>query len=108
MFKQDLTFVFFKTPSSTWRVTKDFETESEFNSYVDSWLKDGFKLIDEHPVQKLENTYPQVLKLDLKGELGGYYSTVQRFASSDEYVRYCDDRLMEGLKVIGSEPYKNL
>ena len=108
MYKQDLTFTFFKEPSNTWKVTRNLETEEEYNSFINQWEKDGFKLIAEEPVKQLQNEYPQVLKLDLKGERGGYYSTVQYFASSHDYLKYCDERLMEGLKVIGSEPYKNL
>jgi len=108
MYKQDLTFTFFKAPSNTWKVTRSLKTESEYNSFISQWAKDGFELISEEPVKQLANDYPQVLKLDLKGERDGYYSTVQRFATSHDYTRYCDERLMEGLKVIGSEPYKNL
>lgn len=108
MYKQDLTFTFFKSPANTWKVTRNLETESDFNSFVQEWAENGFELIAEEPVAKLIEVYPQVLKLNLKGERGGYYSTVQRFESSHDYTRYCDERLMEGLKVIGSEPYKNL
>lgn len=108
MYKQDLTFTFFKSPSNTWKVTKNFEFEIEYILFINQWAKDGFELISEEPVKQLVNDYPQVLKLDLKGERGGYYSTVQRFATSHDYLKYCDERLMEGLKVIGSEPYKNL
>ena len=108
MYKQDLTFTFFKAPSNTWKVTRNLETEFEYNSFISQWAKDGFELIAEEPVKQLANEYPQVLKLNLKGERGGYYSTVQRFATSHDYTKYCDERLMEGLKVIGSEPYKNL
>lgn len=108
MYKQDLTFTFFKAPSNTWKVTRNLDTEEEYNSFINQWQKDGFELISEEPVKQLQNEYPQVLKLDLKGERGGYYSTVQHFVSSHDYLKYCDERLMEGLKVIGSEPYKNL
>ena len=106
MYKQDLTFTFFKAPSNTWKVTRKLETKAEYDSFISQWAKDGFELISEEPVKQLENEYPQVLKLDLKGERGGYYSTVQRFESSHAYNKYCDERLMEGLKVIGSIPYK--
>lgn len=108
MYKQDLTFTFFKSPSNTWKVTKNLDTKAEYDYFISQWAKDGFELIVEEPVKQLVNDYPQVLKLDLKGERGGYYSTIQRFLTSHEYTTYCDERLMEGLKVIGSEPYKNL
>lgn len=106
MYKQDLTFTFHKAPSTTWKVTRNLETKAEYDSFISQWAKDGFELISEEPVKQLVNKYPQVLKLDLKGERGGYYSTVQRFESSHDYNKYCDERLIEGLKVIGSIPYK--
>jgi hypothetical protein len=107
MYKQDLTFTFFKAPSNTWKVTRSLETESDYNSFINQWIKDGFELISEELFKHPENEYPQILKLDLKGERGGYYSNVQRFESSQDYKKYCDERLMEGLKVIGSTPYKD-
>jgi hypothetical protein len=107
MYKQDLTFTFFKAPANTWKVTRNLETESDYDSFIKEWVKSGFELISEEPVKQLIEIYPQVLKLNLKGERGGYYSTIQRFETSQEYTKYCDERLMEGLKVIGSEPYKN-
>jgi hypothetical protein len=107
MFKKDLTYTFFKSPSNTWKVTRNLETESEYDLFIQEWLQAGFELISEEPVKQLIEIYPQVLKLNLKGERGGYYSTIQLFKTSQEYTRYCDERLMEGLKVIGSKPYKN-
>jgi hypothetical protein len=53
-------------------------------------------------------TYPQVLKLDLKGPSGGYYTVIERFASSEEYVKYVDLQMWSGYKVIGSRPYMDL
>ena len=53
-------------------------------------------------------TYPQVLKLDLKGPSGGYYTVIERFASSEEYVKYVDWQMWSGYKVIGSRPYMKL
>lgn len=52
--------------------------------------------------------YPQVLKLDLKGPSGSYYTAIERFASSQEYVKYVDDQMWSGYKVIGSRPYMDL
>ena len=81
-----------------------FETQEDYNEWIKKHALEGFTIVNE---ECLVQPYPQVLKLDLKGERGGYYSTIQRFETSQEYTKYCDDRLMEGLKVIGSEPYKN-
>jgi hypothetical protein len=53
-------------------------------------------------------TYPQILKLDLKGPSGGYYTVIERFASSEEYVNYVDWQMWSGYKVIGSRPYMDL
>ena len=108
MYKQGLTFTFSRSSSNNWRVTRNFDSKQEFDEFLERWSNDGFELIAEEPVKQLQNEYPQILKLDLKGERGGYYSTVQHFATSHDYLKYCDERLMEGLKVIGSEPYKNL
>jgi hypothetical protein len=52
--------------------------------------------------------YPQVLKLDLKSPSGNYYTVIERFASSDDYIKYCDSQLWSGYKVIGSRPYMKL
>jgi len=56
----------------------------------------------------VEETYPQVLKLDLKSPSGNYYTVIERFASSEEYVKYVDWQMWSGYKVIGSSPYMNL
>jgi len=50
-------------------------------------------------------TYPQVLRLDMKSQFGNYFTVIERFASSEEYVKYVDWQMMSGYKVIGSEPY---
>ena len=53
-------------------------------------------------------TYPQVLKLDLKGPSGSYYTVIERFISSEDYVKYVDAQMWSGYKVIGSRPYMKL
>ena len=53
-------------------------------------------------------TYPQILKVDLKSPSGNYYTVIERFASSEEYVKYVDWQLLSGYKVIGSRPYMKL
>jgi hypothetical protein len=53
-------------------------------------------------------TYPQVLRLDMKSQFGNYFTVIERFASSEEYVKYVDWQMMSGYKVIGSEPYQKL
>ena len=56
----------------------------------------------------VEETYPQILKLDLKSNLGRYFTVIERFASKEEYVKYVDWQLWSGFKVIGSRPYMKL
>jgi hypothetical protein len=53
-------------------------------------------------------TYPQVLRLDMKSQFGNYFTVIERFASSEEYVKYVDWQMMSGYKVIGSTPYEKL
>lgn len=53
-------------------------------------------------------TYPQVLRLDMKSQFGNYFTVIERFASSEEYVKYVDWQMMSGYKVIGSSPYEKL
>jgi hypothetical protein len=103
MYKQDKYFMF--KNSSNWSVTyyNDFQTESEFNNWMSNRLAEGLVFICEK--SKEVEIYPQVLRLDLKYSLGGYHSVIERFSSHQEYVKYCDDKLMQGYKVIGSEPY---
>ena len=50
--------------------------------------------------------YPQVLRVDLKSPSGNYYSSIERFASSEEYVKYVDYQMWSGYKVIGTRPYE--
>lgn len=52
--------------------------------------------------------YPQVLRVDLKSSSGNYYSSIERFESSADYLKYCDDQLWSGYKVIGTRPYEKL
>lgn len=56
----------------------------------------------------VEEIYPQILKVDLKGPHGGYHTVIERFASSEEYVKYVDWQLWSGYKVIGTRPYMEL
>jgi hypothetical protein len=49
--------------------------------------------------------YPQVLRVDLKSSFGSYFTVVERFANSEEYIKYCDNQLWSGYKVIGTRPY---
>jgi hypothetical protein len=53
------------------------------------------------------STYPQVLSLDLKSSHGGYYTTVQRFISLEDYNKYEQDQLWNGYKIIGERPYRD-
>jgi hypothetical protein len=53
-----------------------------------------------------DEVYPQVLRVDLKSPSGNYYTSTERFASSEEYVKYVDWQMMSGYKVIGTRPYE--
>lgn len=53
-------------------------------------------------------TYPQVLRLEMKSQFGSYFTVIERFASSEEYVKYVDWQMMSGYKVIGSTSYEKL
>ena len=44
--------------------------------------------------------YPQVLRVDLKSPSGNYYTSTERFASSEEYVKYVDWQMWSGNKEI--------
>jgi hypothetical protein len=44
----------------------------------------------------------------MKSQFGNYFTVIERFASSEEYVKYVDWQMMSGYKVIGSEPYEKL
>ena len=50
--------------------------------------------------------YPQVMRVDMKSIFGSYFTVIERFASSDEYIKYCDNQLLSGYKVIGTRPYE--
>lgn len=50
--------------------------------------------------------YPQVMRVDMKSSFGSYFTVIERFASSDEYIKYCDNQLWSGYKVIGTRPYE--
>jgi hypothetical protein len=94
--------------SIDWSVSywNDFETKTDFDQWMDERMKEGLVYIGEK--SKEIPAYPQVLRLDLKYILGGYYTTIERFSSSEEYTRYCDWKLSQGYKVIGSAPYMEL
>jgi len=108
MYKQGLTFTFSRSSSNNWRVTRNFDSKQEFDAFLERWSNDGFELIAEELVAIEPQVYPQVLKLDLKSPGNSYFTIIERFASSEEFVKYCEYKLLEGFKVIGSEPYKNL
>lgn len=82
---------------------RNFETELEYNSFISDKLAQGLVYIGEEAI-KVE-VYPQVLRLDLKSPGNSYYKVIERFESKEDYLRYCDYKLLEGFKVIGSEPY---
>ena len=107
MYKQGLTFTFSRSSSNNWRVTRDFDSKQEFDLFLERWSNDGFKLIAEELVVIKEESYPQVLKLNLKSNGNSYFNVIERFSSKEEFVKYCDYKLQEGFKVIGSEPYKD-
>ena len=107
MYKQGLTFTFSRSSSNNWRVTRNFESKLEFDAFLERWANDGFQLIAEELIDIKPQVYPQVLKLDLKSPGNSYFTIIERFCSSEEYVKYCEYTLLEGFKVIGSEPYKN-
>jgi hypothetical protein len=104
MYKEVTIFTLSSESGQTVKWMAKFQTQEDYNEWIKTHALEGFTIVNE---ECLVQPYPQVLKLDLKGERGGYYSTIQRFETSQEYTKYCDDRLMEGLKVIGSELYKN-
>jgi hypothetical protein len=108
MYKQGLTFTFSRSSSNNWRVTRNFESKIEFDEFLERWSNDGVQLIAEELVAFEPQIYPQVLKLNLKSKGNSYYTIIERFKSSEEFIKYCEFKLLEGFKVIGSEPYKNL
>jgi hypothetical protein len=103
MYKQETNFVF--RNANDWKVSylKDFETESEFNSWMNERLSEGLVYIGEE-AKKIE-IYPQVLRLDLKSPGNSYFTLIERFESKEDYINYCNYKLLEGFKVIGSSPY---
>ena len=105
MYKLDKCFVF--RNASDWKISywKDFESKADFDQWMQDRLKEELVFIEEK--SKEIPVYPQVLKLNLKYISGGYSTVIERFKSSNDYTRYCDEKLMQGYKVIGSEPYKN-
>jgi hypothetical protein len=103
MYKKETSFVFKNT--NDWKVSylKDFSTEDEFNSWMNVRLAEGLVYVGEE-VKKVE-IYPQVLRLDLKSHGNHYFTLIERFVSKEDYQNYCNYKLLEGFKVIGSEPY---
>jgi len=106
MYKQGTIFMF--RNSIDWSVSylKDFNTKTDFDNWMNERLKEGLVYIGEK--SKDIPVYPQVLRLNFKYVLGGYKTAIERFGSSEEYTRYCDWKLSQGYKVIGSEPYMEL
>lgn len=82
---------------------RSFQTESEYNCFMSDRLAEGLVYVGEEAIEV--PVYPQVLRLDLKSPGNSYYTVIERFESSEDYLRYCDYKLLEGFKVIGSEPY---
>lgn len=105
MYKQGLTFTFSRSSSNNWRVTRDFDNKQEFDKFLERWANDGFSLIAEEQVVTEPEIYPQVLRLNLKSNGNSYFTLIERFQSKEEFVKYCEYKLLEGFKVIGSEPY---
>lgn len=103
MYKQETNFVFRNV--NDWKVSylKDFETESDFNSWMNERLAEGLVYVGEE-AKKIE-IYPQVLRLDLKSPGNSYFTLIERFESKEDYINYCNYKLLEGFKVIGSSPY---
>jgi len=103
MYKQETCFLF-RNPYD-WSVGywMDFKTESDFNSWMNERLAEGLVYVGEE-AKKVE-IYPQVLRLDLKSHGNHYFTLIERFESKEDYQNYCNYKLMEGFKVIGSEPY---
>jgi len=106
MYKDHTCFLFRKSNGWSIGYWMDFKTESEFYSWMNERLAEGLVYVGEEA--KRVEQYPQVLKLDLKYTFGGYSTVIERFVSKEDYTRYCDDKLRNGYKVIGSEPYLKL
>jgi hypothetical protein len=103
MYKQETSFVF--RNANDWKVSylKDFQTEYEFNSWMNERLAEDLVYVGEEA--KVIEQYPQVLRLDLKSHGNSYFTLIERFVSKEDYVRYCNYKLLEGFKVIGFSPY---
>jgi len=108
MYKQNLKFTFVDLKDSKWKVTKNFETKIEFDLFIKSWLDCDYILASEETIIK-ENpkAYPQVLQLDLKGSFGRYSTVIERFTSQEDYNKYEQEQLWNGLKIVGERPYRN-
>jgi len=106
MYKEEMYFNFEEVGTLKISYVRSFETESEYNSFMSDRLAEGLVYVGEEA--KRVEQYPQVLKLDLKYTFGGYSTVIERFVSKEDYTRYCDDKLRNGYKVIGSEPYLKL
>ena len=108
MYKQNIKFTFVNLNNSKWKVSKNFQTKTEFDLFVKSWSDSGYILLSEELIIK-ENkkTYPQVLQLDLKSSLGSYYTVIERFVSEEDFAKYEQEKLWNGLKIIGERPYLN-
>lgn len=103
MYKKETSFIF--RNANDWKVSylKDFQTESEFSSWMNERLSEGLVYVGEE-TKKVE-VYPQVLRLDLKSPGNSYFTLIERFESKEDYIKYCNYKLLEGFKVIGSSPY---
>jgi hypothetical protein len=103
MYKQEMYFKFEEVGTLKISYVRSFETESEYNSFMSDRLAEGLVYVGEEAIEV--PVYPQVLRLDLKSHGNSYYKVIERFESKEDYLRYCDYKLLEGFKVIGSEPY---
>lgn len=103
MYKEVSIFKLSDSAGNTQSWMKEFKTEQEFCYWKLLQERAGFKLISE---ECLVEEYPQILRLNFKYTLGGYSSVIERFTSKEDYLNYCDWKLTQGYKVIGSEPLK--
>jgi hypothetical protein len=55
-----------------------------------------------------QDDYPAIYKLDLKSTHGSYFTVMCRLDSSEDYLKFCEDQLMKGYKVIGETIYLKL
>lgn len=103
MFKENKCFKFKNFNDWTVSYVTDFKTESEFTTWMNLRLSEGLVFICEE--SKIVEQYPQILQLDLKSPGNSYFTLIERFESSNDYKKYCEYKLMQGFKVIGSTPY---